>query len=318
MKTYNSMKKALETLYYKALLDNPKTAGFKKRSYDTIERVWERIRDDESFMTRKEYESLTKSQKEKMDEFMATGCITAVTLAERNPKVVALRSLMGVYGIGPAKAISLINNGIMTIEQLKHRINEEKLLTKAQKLGVEWYDDLHERIPRKEIDGVRDWLSQNAPSKLRWRIVGSYRRGAVTSGDVDILVTGEGRSQLIKQLKKENIIRHTLASGKTKFMGMAVLPGGTKMRHIDIIETTLQEFPFTSLYFTGSASWNVKMRHQANQKGLRLNEHSYTYVKTGKNVTETEYAKMIGKRWPQTEEDVCAVIDWEFKPPEQR
>jgi DNA polymerase/3'-5' exonuclease PolX len=44
-------------------------------------------------------------------------------------------------------------------------------------------------------------------------------------------------------------------------MGMAVLPLGSKMRHIDIIETSLEEFPFTSLYFTGSAEWNVKMRH---------------------------------------------------------
>ena len=131
MKPYNSMKKALETLYYKALLDNPKTAGFKKRSYDTIEKVWERIHEDDSPETTKEYESLTKSQREKIDEYVATGVITAATIAERDPKVVALRNLLGVYGIGPAKAISLIGNGIMTIQQLKRRINEDTLLTKA-------------------------------------------------------------------------------------------------------------------------------------------------------------------------------------------
>ena len=83
------------------------------------------------------------------------------------------------------------------------------------------------------------WLESNTPKSLKWRIVGSYRRGAKTSGDVDILVTGDGRKDLINQLKKEGIICHTLADGKKKFMGMAVLPSGSKMRHIDIIETTL-------------------------------------------------------------------------------
>jgi predicted flap endonuclease-1-like 5' DNA nuclease len=62
---------------------------------------------------------------------VATGTITAASVAERDPKVVALRSLMGVYGIGPAKAIALIGKGIMTIPQLKKRMNEDKLVTKA-------------------------------------------------------------------------------------------------------------------------------------------------------------------------------------------
>jgi DNA polymerase/3'-5' exonuclease PolX len=84
-------------------------------------------------------------------------------------------------------------------------------------------------------------------------------------------------------------------------MGMAVLPSGTKMRHIDIIETTREEFPFTSLYFTGSANWNIKMRHRANECGLRLNEHNYTHTKTGKAVSEKEYQAKLGKPYPETE-----------------
>jgi len=38
---------------------------------------------------------------------------------------------MGIYGIGPAKAIHLIGMGIRTIDELKKRIDEPKLLTKA-------------------------------------------------------------------------------------------------------------------------------------------------------------------------------------------
>ena len=57
------------------------------------------------------------------------------------------------------------------------------------------------RIPRLEIDNMRVWLEANVPRTLTWRIVGSYRRGAPTSGDVDILVTGDGRQALIELMK---------------------------------------------------------------------------------------------------------------------
>jgi len=90
------------------------------------------------------------------------------------------------------------------------------------------------------------------------------------------------------------------------------------MRHIDIIETTAEEFPFTSLYFTGSAEWNVKMRHHANTRQLRLNEHNYTHLKTGKDLTSDDYMKLIGKPHPVSEEDVCAVIGWPYSEPSAR
>lgn len=315
----SSLTYQLENLYYVALIQNAKTAQFKKRSYDTIERVWQRIKEEKEPKLTTEYGKLSKGQKEKLDEFLATGIISAAHIAAQDPKLISLRTFLGIYGIGPAKAIKLIDSGIHTLENLKQNVSKNaKLLTKAQRLGLEYYSDLHERIPRKEIDTVHVWLTQNAPVGLIWRIVGSYRRCAKTSGDVDILVTGDGRKQLIDCMKKEGIIRHTLADGKKKFMGMAILPGGSKMRHIDIIETTREEFPFTSLYFTGSAEWNVKMRHQANQKGLRLNEHNYTHIKTGKPVSSEEYCKLIGKPYPETEQEVCDVIGWEWKRPHKR
>lgn len=302
-----------------SLMQNAKTAGFKKRSYDTIQRIWEKIKDEEDVTETKEWNKLTKSQKEKLDEFRTTGVISVARMAEQDPKVKSLRTFMGIYGIGPAKAIKLIDAGVNTIQDLRVSLKENpKLLTKAQKLGLEFYDDLHSRIPRTEIDGVKSWLEKNIPTSLTWRIVGSYRRGAKTSGDVDILVTGEGRAELIQKMKQEKIIQHTLANGAKKFMGMAVLPGGSKMRHIDIIETSREEFPFTSLYFTGSAEWNVKMRHQANIRKLRLNEHNYTHLATGKELTSDDYIGFIGKPSPETEQDVCAVIGWEWVEPHRR
>lgn len=284
-----------------------------------MQRIWDKIKEEPEPMNTVEWQKLSKSQKEKMEEFMKTGYITTAKLAEEDSKVQTFRLFMGIYGIGPAKALKLIGDGIHSIKDLKLSLKENaKLLTKAQKLGLTYYDDLHSRIPRKEIDTLKQWLTNNIPPTLTWRIVGSYRRGAKTSGDVDILVTGDGRDELIESMKRENIIQHTLASGKKKFMGMAVLPSGQKMRHIDIIETTQQEFPFTSLYFTGSADWNVRMRHQANEKNLRLNEHNYTHLKSGRELQQNDYQELIGKDYPETEQDVCRVIEWEYREPHLR
>ena len=52
------------------------------------------------------------------------------------------------------------------------------------------------------------------------------------------------------------------------------------MRHLDIIETTPEEYPFAQFYFTGSGGFNVKMRKQALKLGYSLNEYSMTNKKT--------------------------------------
>lgn len=303
----------LTTLYHLALLDNPKTAQYKKRSYDVISRTWDKIQDSEDPMETPEWDRLSKSQKEKLREFIEIGEISAVTLSKSNPRLSTLREFLGVYGIGPAKAIALIDAGYKTIKDL----NTAKL-TKSQALGVRYYSDLKKRIPRKQIEGLHQWLKAHTPKSLRWMIVGSYRRGSPTSGDVDIMVTGEGRADLIRRMQAAGILHHALASGKTKYMGLGTLPGSKVMRHLDIIETTAAQFPFTTLYFTGPADWNIRMRHQANTRGFRLNEHNYTHIKTGKPVSEKEYMELIGKPEPTTEKDVCDVIGWKYKSPTER
>ena len=54
--------------------------------------------------------------------------------------------LLNVYGIGPAKAKTLIEtNKVKSIEDLKNKSDkDDKLLTRAQKIGLICYDDLLE------------------------------------------------------------------------------------------------------------------------------------------------------------------------------
>lgn len=68
-------------------------------------------------------------------------------------------------------------------------------LTKNQKIGLKYLEDLEIRIPRKKIDlmfeVVRDTLYEivGSPDLHDIEVCGSYRRGKATCGDMDIFIT---------------------------------------------------------------------------------------------------------------------------------
>lgn len=60
-------------------------------------------------------------------------------------------SLFGeVWGIGPATALKLYEKGHRTLDDLKN----EDSLTHAQKVGLQYFDDIQKRIPRDEVCGL--------------------------------------------------------------------------------------------------------------------------------------------------------------------
>ena len=110
--------------------------------------------------------------------------------------------------IGDSTAEKILELNINTIEELKERQDEEiqgkgknkiKLLNNSQKKGLIYYEEIAERIPRKEIDDYKDLLTKifdetcienNYSNKTnKFEIVGSYRRGKADSGDIDIFIT---------------------------------------------------------------------------------------------------------------------------------
>jgi DNA polymerase lambda len=86
------------------------------------------------------------------------------------------------------------------------------------------YDDLNSRIPREECRQLYDIIRAEAVSidpKIWIEIMGSYRRGQETSGDVDILITRDTADglnhslvlkKLVDRLKSRGIITHDVRS----------------------------------------------------------------------------------------------------------
>jgi DNA polymerase beta len=245
-----------------------------------------------------------------------------------SPSANAIKTFSNIYGIGPAKIKALIAKNIMTIERLRAILKEDpKLLNNKQKMGLRHYEDLNERIPRSEItkfnDNMLKLLKENYDDDISMTITGSYRRGAKTSGDIDMLITsrkyeGKALDMVLKLLNDRQIICENLAKGKKKFMGVIRVTPNSKSRHLDIIETTPSDYPYAILYFTGSAQHNIKMRRQALTLGYSLNEYDITIKGTKTRVPSEKIREQIGKDECETEEDIFKFLDIKYKEPKKR
>jgi DNA polymerase/3'-5' exonuclease PolX len=239
----------------------------------------------------KKGDGLTGKIREKVAEFLTTGRIAEVeeARATRNPDTI--EAFMNVYGIGPKKAIDLIQAGHRSIADLRVAAADPKLLNKNQRIGLTYYEDLLKRIPRSEMDAHVSTLMALKPVALEGIIVGSYRRGRPDSGDIDMLIrttdaavdAGKALADYVKKLKEAGHIKEVLALGTHKCLAISQLPG-FPARRLDLLVTPPEEFPFAVLYFTGSDGFNVRMRQIALSRGFTLNEHALTHLKTTKTV----------------------------------
>ncbi len=260
-----------------------------------------------------------KNIKLKIQEILETGSLKAATEARKETNLESLEILQGIHGVGPVKAKQLVETkGIKTIADLRKTLaGDSDLLNDVQKMGLKYYEDAIERIPRQEMAMHEALILTALDPRFTGVVVGSYRRGAVSSGDIDVLLmlpdtlSKKEQGQLfldtIQMLKESDYIVDTLAQGPKKFLGYVRLEG-EKARRLDLLMTPEEEFAYAILYFTGSQNFNVAFRSYALEKGYTLNEHTLKPVKEG--VPPVPPMK--------TEEDIFAFLGLEYVEPEQR
>jgi len=212
---------------------------------------------------------------EKLKTYDETGTLDILEREKENPENI----LSDVYGVGPKKAKELVGKGITSIAQLRER--QDEVLNDVQKVGLKYYEDILEKIPRKEIDEYAAifqtaYETVSKKTEMKYEIVGSYRRGATTSGDIDVIITAKDATafnQWIDELLATKIIIEVLSRGKSKCLVITRLKEGYTARRVDFLYTSPEEYPYAVLYFTGSKGFNATMRGFALTKGLSLNEH---------------------------------------------
>ena len=232
----------------------------------------------------KDVKGIGASIKSKIEEILSTGILKEAEVAKQDPTIQVTEALLHIYGVGVVKANDLVKKeGITSIANLRERIKQNPdLLNTNQTIGLQFYEDFLERIPRAEMKKHETKLLitlKEIHPDLEGVIVGSYRRGEKSSGDIDVLLKSSDESVLstfINLLTKKKYITHVLAHGAKKFMGVCQTSKKGKFRRLDILLTPPEEYPFALLYFTGSDKFNVAMRKHALTKGFSLNEHGFT------------------------------------------
>jgi len=250
---------------------------------------------------------------EKLNEYVSTGTLRILEREKNNP----INVLGEIYGVGPKKAKDLVDAGITNISQLREK---QELLNDIQRVGLKYYEDILERVPRNEIDQYKAKFEE-AFNKVKvldshFEIVGSYRRGATESGDIDVIITSSDPKmfkEFVEELKKMGVILSDgiLSFGPSKALVITKLEGAPFARRVDFLYTNQQEYPFAVLYFTGSKIFNTVMRGRALSMGYSLNEHGM-YKMDGKK--KGEKVENVFK----SEKDIFDFLKMEFKEPSDR
>ncbi|KAJ1533948.1 hypothetical protein HK096_004531 [Nowakowskiella sp. JEL0078] len=154
-----------------------------------------------------------KAIAKKVDEILSTGKLLKIENAPVELQV--LEIFMGVHGVGKTTARRWYSNGWRSLEDIKEANKSEKLqLSHDQQIGIKYYEDFKKRIPRDEVSQLADIVVKSAKdvnSNLKIYIMGSYRRGAPTCGDIDLIVTCpdgihhiEALPKILENLKSRN------------------------------------------------------------------------------------------------------------------
>jgi ribA/ribD-fused uncharacterized protein len=237
----------------------------------------------------------------KLVEYNNTGIWPLPSLSEEAKiyiqKLDVIKELENVYGIGIARAKNLATSKEFEINSVEDLIalkdNPKLNLPSAIKAGLEHYYDLQLRIPREEIDIYNNiiqlFMSRfNLENGAKYEIVGSYKRGLPNSGDIDIIVNNKkAYNLLIKTFDRFKITKATLSQGEIKTLlitslnsDLPPIPNNKGIpypsRRMDIMYSPPNEYPFATLYFTGSKEFNTRQRSIALSKGWSLNEHGFT------------------------------------------
>lgn len=295
---------------------------FKVVAYSKVIGQIQQLPKVESMEDLREVKGIGKSILPKLEEIFETGKLKAAQEARKDKKMDIVDAFMNIYGVGRVKAQKLVTEEKMgSIEELRKGVEARpSLLNENQKVGLLYYEDFLERIPREEMVKHEKKITKmlhSVSKDLEMVVVGSYRRGEPSSGDIDVLIKWPSHSSaeqkkktleaIVQHMTEDGYVTDTLALGEKKFMGVCKIQEGAKARRLDLLLTPEREYGFAIMYFTGSDKFNVAVRKVALEKGYSMNEHGFT-PKEG-----AAAPPLLG-----TEEDIFRFLGFQMIPPKER
>ena len=230
---------------------------------------------------------------------------------EEDKKKQIITELSTIKYIKKETAEKLYKEGIKSIADLRKKVKSGDIdLTKAQRLALEYYDDLKERIPRDEMDKWKalftKLLDSNTDDDFKWDLVGSYRRGMPSSSDLDLIITDRENKDIIKILERKDILVDVISNGNHSSIVLVRLNDESLVRQLDITNFGPDEYIYGLLHTTGSAEHVVQMQ-------LRAKEMGYTVLNT-----YGLYDKKSKPVLANSEEDIFKLLKLKYQTPEER
>ncbi len=269
----------------------------------------------------------------KIEEILQKGYLQKAEDSRNDPKTMALKALTSIPEIGPSKAAELYAAGLTSIDDL---LAKPELVNRKQQIGLRHYRDLAERIPREEMDrwmdGLRhivgETLCEMGIKPLSMDLVGSYRRGHQTSGDVDFYLSLEDDECLdgVMENISDSLVamgglqeQDIFSQGDHKLMCVARLGPNEKARHLDIFIFHRTQYPFAMMYATGSGEFNVRFRNHALGMGWSLSDKALCAGEAGgPPPTPEQLQERLGKKTISREKDIFKFLGLNYIKPAER
>lgn len=264
----------------------------------------------------------------RINEILKTGKLSEIKSDSSKVKTMeSIEKLKEIYGIGEMKAHELVTKyNITNVNELLDNYYLGKItLNNNVIIGIKYRDTYKQKIPRNEVTRIDKYLHKIAESidkELTVTICGSYRRKKQFSNDVDCMIThpkivtmddlknkSSYLTKFINELRNNEFILDSLTSDdvETKYMGFCQYSKKKPVRRIDIRYIPYESYYSALLYFTGSGSFNQKMRKIAKSKGYKLSEYGlYKISKSSKSIKLT------------SEKDAFDILGMDYLDPHER
>lgn len=224
----------------------------------------------------------------------------------------AITDLLKVPGLGPKRVKTLYHElDVHTLEQLQRAVRDQRIRA-LPGFGEKTEMRIAETLAAQAGSAGRFKLVTAAqyaeplaaylravPGVQHVVVAGSYRRARETVGDIDILVTAEPNSQVMRCFIAYDEVTEVLSHGSTR--SSVILK--CKLQ-VDVRVVGPESYGAALHYFTGSKAHNIAIRRMGQERGLKINEYG---VFMGQE-------RIAG----ETEESVFRAVGLPFIPPELR
>ena len=167
------------------------------------------------------------------------GTIQEVEEAENDETLKVLRLFYQIWGVGAITAREFYDRGWRDLDDVVEYGWDS--LNRVQQIGLKFYDELLQKIPRDEVELIAARVTEHAKrvrdDGIECCVVGGYRRNKPLSGDVDIILSHRDESKtlnlisdVVSSLEQEGWITHVLqlrlTSTKRNQQTLALRPDG--------------------------------------------------------------------------------------------